>query len=345
MNMPLDFPTHTQVRLPRFVQIEPVGECNLRCRMCPIQFRTDGRPGGKAPAYMDVGLYCRLVDQFPEMTELQLQGLGEPLMHLHFFDMVRYAVERGILVSTNTNLTILTEQRAEECVKSGLHTMHVSLDAATPKVYEAIRVRSRFGKVLRNLRRLMSAKRRLNSVLPHVKLVCVVMRQNLAELPKLVQLAHDEGIDSLSVQHLCHDFGESTLPPQYLSMRNFIEAQTLLHEDPARIRFYFNQAKTRARALGVDLRLPRTQPKPQDEIPAGKRRCDWPWRGSYISYDGRAMPCCMVATPDRINFGDMAREGVEPVWNNAGYTSFRAQLDSPVPPEVCKSCAVYAGTF
>lgn len=25
--------------LPQFVQIEPVGQCNLRCRMCPIQFR------------------------------------------------------------------------------------------------------------------------------------------------------------------------------------------------------------------------------------------------------------------------------------------------------------------
>jgi MoaA/NifB/PqqE/SkfB family radical SAM enzyme len=32
------------VPLPRFVQIEPVGQCNLRCQMCPIQFRTDGPP-------------------------------------------------------------------------------------------------------------------------------------------------------------------------------------------------------------------------------------------------------------------------------------------------------------
>jgi MoaA/NifB/PqqE/SkfB family radical SAM enzyme len=23
--------------LPKFLQIEPVGQCNLRCRMCPIQ--------------------------------------------------------------------------------------------------------------------------------------------------------------------------------------------------------------------------------------------------------------------------------------------------------------------
>ena len=32
--------------LPKFLQVEPVGQCNLRCRMCPIQFREDGPPHG-----------------------------------------------------------------------------------------------------------------------------------------------------------------------------------------------------------------------------------------------------------------------------------------------------------
>jgi hypothetical protein len=53
----------------------------------------------------------------------------------------------------------------------------------------------------------------------------------------------------------------------------------------------------------------------------------------------------MVATPDRIHFGDMAREGVANIWNNEAYTRFREQLDSDAPPEVCRSCALYAGTF
>jgi radical SAM protein with 4Fe4S-binding SPASM domain len=70
-----------------------------------------------------------------------------------------------------------------------------------------------------------------------------------------------------------------------------------------------------------------------------------PWRGAYISYQGQAMPCCMVATPDRIKFGDMAEEGVAKVWNNAAYEAFRNRLASEQPPEVCRSCAVYNGTF
>jgi radical SAM protein with 4Fe4S-binding SPASM domain len=53
----------------------------------------------------------------------------------------------------------------------------------------------------------------------------------------------------------------------------------------------------------------------------------------------------MVATPDRIKFGNMAEEGVAEVWNNAAYASFRNRLASEQPPEVCRSCAVYNGTF
>src|SRR3954451_18085150 len=104
MNLPL---VETRLPLPRFLQVEPVGQCNLRCRMCPIQFRKDGPPYGP-PAFMSFDHYAGLLDQFPGLGELQLQGLGEPMMHPRFFDMVELAVSRGIKVSTNTNLPLLT---------------------------------------------------------------------------------------------------------------------------------------------------------------------------------------------------------------------------------------------
>lgn len=331
------------VALPQFVQIEPVGQCNLRCTMCPIQFRTDGQSG--PPAFMGFDTFRRLLEQFGTMRELHLQGLGEPLLHPLFFDMVEFAARRAILVSTNTNMTVMRPGHAARCVASGLHTMHVSLDAATPEAFESIRVRARFDRVLRNLRRLMAAKARGAGALPHIALVAVAMRQNLDELPGLVRLASAEGVPSLSVQHLCHDFGESSLPARYQPMRAFIDAQTLLHEDPARVAAVFAQARAEAERLGIALRLPNVVPRMHARDTPGRSRCDWPWRGSYISYDGKAMPCCMVATPDRIHFGDMAGAGVAAVWNNDAYTAFREQLSSPTPPAVCRSCAVYSGTF
>ena len=47
------------MNLPRFVQIEPVGQCNLKCRMCPVVYREE-----KPPAFMSFEAFCSLVDQF-----------------------------------------------------------------------------------------------------------------------------------------------------------------------------------------------------------------------------------------------------------------------------------------
>src|SRR5205823_5770333 len=147
------------------------------------QFRRDGPPYGPL-AFIDFNVYTRLVDSFPNLSELQLQGMGEPMMHPRFFDMVAYAAGKGIEVSTNSNLTLLSERRAHLCVLSGLGYLHVSLDGASAETYEAIRVRARFDRVLRNLRHLIEARRQAASELPRVRLVAVAMRTNLHELPR-----------------------------------------------------------------------------------------------------------------------------------------------------------------
>src|SRR3954464_8781930 len=171
--------------LPSYLQVEPVGQCNLRCQMCPIQFREDGPPHGP-PAFMEFETYVRLINEFGDLKHLHLQGLGEPLMHPRFFEMVTYAHNRGALVTTNTNLTLLNDRKAQLCVTSGLDVVHVSLDAATPEVYESIRVKSHYDRVLRNIERLQGARVSLGSELPDVRLVMVLMRRNLAELPGMV---------------------------------------------------------------------------------------------------------------------------------------------------------------
>src|SRR5438067_1792306 len=126
--------------------------------MCPIQFRRDGPPYGP-PAFMDFDLFTRVVGEFTGLRHLHLQGLGEPMMHPRFFDMVAYAADRGISVTTNSNITLLTAGRAERCVDSGLEWLHISIDGATPETYERIRVRSRFDRVVGNLDHMQEAKR------------------------------------------------------------------------------------------------------------------------------------------------------------------------------------------
>jgi MoaA/NifB/PqqE/SkfB family radical SAM enzyme len=327
--------------LPRFVQIEPVGQCNLRCQMCPIQFRKDGPPHGPL-AFLAFEDFTRLVEGFGDIDELQLQGLGEPTMHPRFFDMVAWASARGIRVSTNSNLTLWSERRARQCVESGLATLHVSLDAATTQLYERIRKGAHFSKVLRNLRRVMAARAASHSPL-HVRVVTVLMRQNLHELPAIVRLAGAEGIDDMFVQYLCHDFEEKSLPDGYKPMRDFIHDQTLDALPRSAIAIAFAAAREAAGHWRVSLRLPPLERAVEKQRAAP--RCDWPWRGAYISYRGDAMPCCMVSTPDRINFGNMLKDGVATVWKGAGYQRFRDQLAADDPSPICRSCSLYRGTF
>jgi radical SAM protein with 4Fe4S-binding SPASM domain len=266
-------------------------------------------------------------------------------MHPRFFDMVAYAAARGVQVSTNSNLTLLTPSRAERLVQSGLHRLQGSIDGATQETYERIRVRSNWQRVIRNLEGLVATKQRLNSDLPQVTIVFVVMRQNLDELADLVALAARVGVGAVWVQHLCHDFGEETLPAHYRPMHDFVSDQTLVTEDPVRIERAYAAARDAAAVHNVDLRLPNPTPHPLPPGTRGADRCDFPWRGAYFSYDGRAMPCCMVATPDRINFGNAATDGVVPIWEGAEYQAFRDHLDSDDPPDICRSCAVYNRTF
>ena len=326
--------------LPRFVQIEPVGQCNLRCQMCPIQFRKDGPPHGPL-AFLAFEDFQRLVEGFGDIDELQLQGLGEPTMHPRFFDMVAWASARGIRVSTNSNLTLWSERRARLCIESGLAALHVSLDAATPELYERIRRGARFSKVVRNLRRVMNARRASGSPL-HVRIITVLMRQNLNELAAIVRLVSAEGVSDMFVQYLCHDFEESSLPDGYRPMRDFIHDQTLDGFRREAITAAFAHAREAARETGVRLRLPLLE---RNTHKRAAPRCDWPWRGAYVSYRGEAMPCCMVSTPDRINFGNMLERGVEPVWNSPAYERFREQLAADEPAPICRSCSLYRGTF
>ena len=332
---------------PTYVQIEPVGQCNLKCRMCPINFRDDtelsGHTGRKM---MDFDQYCRIVDGFTNLKTLHLQGLGEPTLHPRFFDMVRYAAEKGVRVTTNTNLTTLNEARAALCVESGLETLHFSIDGTKAETYENIRLNASFDKVIRNLGHLVEAKKRLGSVTPHLHMVMVIMRQNLAELPDLVHLAAQYGAVEVFAQQLSHDFGEPAFHTKFEPLNTYVHEQSLLYEDPGRIERHFNEARALAKQYGITLRLPSPRPKSYPPEMSGKERCNWPWTSAYISFQGYAMPCCMAASPEVIQLGLINGDNFNEVWNGAAYNKFREELASNgEPPEICRFCSIYHGNF
>src|SRR5690242_5901992 len=129
--MPMEAP-----ELPRHLQVEVSGACNLRCRMCLVRYAPAvGRKEG-ALSFED---FLALVDAAPQLERLTLQGLGEPLLSPHLLAMIEHAAGRGIHVGFNTNGVLLTRPIARRLVAAGTGHVHVSLDGATATTYEDVR--------------------------------------------------------------------------------------------------------------------------------------------------------------------------------------------------------------
>jgi MoaA/NifB/PqqE/SkfB family radical SAM enzyme len=112
--------------------------CQLRCPMCPLPARPEAPKRQELPDW----LYRRLMDQAREgaIPALTL-GLGsEPLLHSRPHLMVKEAVRAGIMdIRLGTNGLLLTEPLMDALIDSGLTRLEISLDAAEPVAYRAIR--------------------------------------------------------------------------------------------------------------------------------------------------------------------------------------------------------------
>jgi radical SAM protein with 4Fe4S-binding SPASM domain len=329
--------------LPRELQVEVTGACNLRCRMCLVRYR---EPLDRVGNSMSLATFRRLVDELEGVERITLQGLGEPLLAPDLVAMVEHASSRGIAVGFNTNGTLLTALKADRLIAAGLDWLHVSVDGATRDTYESIRDGARFERVERNVRGLVAAMRRAGAERPELSLVFVAMRSNVAELPAMVRLSADWGVPRLWVQSLSHDFDDTDAAPPYREIREFTHREALWGDGPTPHGTLFADARTLADELGVDLRLPDAQQCPQPPRAPETPGCDWPWRSTYVTHDGRVQPCCMVMGSERAVLGNVHDQSFRALWHARAYQEFRARLlTGDDPPEVCRGCSLYRGVF
>src|SRR4051794_21704302 len=324
--------------LPRELQLEVTSACNLRCAMCLVRYRP---PVNKADGAMDLNLFYRLLDEVPGVQRLTLQGLGEPLLHPGLLDMIVAGRARGARVGFNSNGTLLTADAAQRLVEAGLDWLHVSLDGATAATYEAIRERARLRTVLRNIEGLVHAKRWAGSTTPHTRLVFVAMRRNVSELPVLVRLAGSLGVDEVRVQNLSHDFADTDPNGSYQEIGEYARSEALSPDDDL-VASAFAQARVEADRTGVTVRLPELVARSHPPTTPG---CTWPWDSAYITSSGVVQPCCMVMGDDRVALGRLAEQSFADIWAGPAYVDFRRRLLGGQPPDVCRGCSLYRGTF
>lgn len=197
--------------VPRSIQLETTGKCNLRCKMCAPQGipGPDGKPLVKR-GHMDADLYRKIVSDLAQYRDqIQMLSLfmdGDPLVDRLLPERVRYAKELGIrLVRIATNGMLLRGKMAEDLLHSGLDSIIVSIDSLDPETYAAIRIGGNLQQIERNVDEFMRMRKEAGRARPQVDVRMIQMPENAGE--KDAFAAHWANRADSVIFHQIHNWG------------------------------------------------------------------------------------------------------------------------------------------
>ena len=173
------------------LRIALTSRCNLRCLYCHHEGEVE--PNGEISDEMVVGV-ARAAAALG-VRSLKLTG-GEPLLRQSLAGLVAQ-MPPTLKISLTTNGIYLAEQ-AEELAQAGLDRVNVSLDSLKPEVYRAITCgrEKDLERVMQGLDAAAAA-----GLLP-IKLNVVVLKQNEAEIPAIIDFCREKGLIAQLIQLL-----------------------------------------------------------------------------------------------------------------------------------------------
>lgn len=189
-----DFPdTEPEPAWPQQLELAMSNTCNLQCAMCnaewssSIRTKRDGLP--PLPKAYDDAFFEELASFLPHLTRVKFLG-GEPFLAAETLRVMDMLVEGGHSpkIHVTTNGTQWTP-RVERLFDTLPIEVAVSLDAATPEVYEQIRIGSSWDLVQRNLDRFQERA-------AYVTVTYCLMATNWQDFGAFCQQADARGIGS-----------------------------------------------------------------------------------------------------------------------------------------------------
>jgi len=163
---------------PITVGLELVNRCNLSCIMCYTVNHSLPK------ATLDKKTVEKLMKEAKNegLPAVQI-GLGsEALLYKNISDVFETTASAGVMdIFLSTNGVLLKDSVCEDIIKNGVTRVFISLDAATPETFKIIRGKDELKLVESNIHRLIAAKKRLNSVLPLIRVSFCVQSENAHE--------------------------------------------------------------------------------------------------------------------------------------------------------------------
>jgi MoaA/NifB/PqqE/SkfB family radical SAM enzyme len=231
---------------------------------------------------------------------------------------------------------LLTEEISDDLLSmKGLKQFCVSFDAVTPEVFDAIRVHARYDRVYKNFKYFCKKKKELNRDDVTVGIAFTALRQNIEDLPKLVELAHEWGINLIYVA--------------YAFISGTSDANWSLYFSQDLTNRIFDEATELGERLGVGVHLPSRfgQTEKQEW-----RKCSWAWNSVYLHPNGIVGPCCVIQyftqTDDNRHLTDkrensLTEKSFKEIWNGKDFIKLRKTVNEPDAfyPHCRHSCPVF----
>ncbi len=332
----MDAVENTRVSLPECIYLEVTNRCNLRCRTC-VQYL-----GMKeSPRDLSAEEARLITDQLPALKRAVLHGIGEPLLNQELPQIIRYLKHRAVYVLFNSNVLLLSPQWAGELIGSKLDELRVSLDAATELTYSRIRASENFSLAVRNIEALLHLREKSGASAPRVSAWMTGTRENVEDLPRLVELASEIGIDEVYLQRLVY--------PVDGPGHGLADREQAITGPPEDIQKILQESMELSRRLGVPLNAsgliaPGESLRSKSRANAPWRQCKRPQGVAYVTAWGNALPCCIspFSTTDyeSLKLGNVFEQSFEQVWNGEKYHKFRRMHQSDSPPANCLGCGV-----
>ncbi len=168
-----------------------IRRCNLTCKHC-YSISADKNFPGELSTQEVFGVMGDL--KHFHVPVLILSG-GEPLLHPDIFDIAKRAKEMGFYVGLSSNGTLIDESNIDKISAVGFNYVGISLDGMAATHDRFRRMQGAFEKSMHGIRLCKAHGIK-------VGIRFTLTQDNAQDLPAILQLMDDEGLDKFYLSHL-----------------------------------------------------------------------------------------------------------------------------------------------
>lgn len=341
---------------PRYIQLEQTNRCNARCIMCNHFYISNNGASDISSEVIE-----RMVDVFPFCETIMLNGDGEPFLSANIIENIKLMSDYKVEIGTNTNLNYVPNG-LWEYIQKDFKFLNISCDGATASIYEMIRRGLSFDKFIYNLKKL-------ECIAPGLKknIDCVIMKQNIKELPRIVELASHYGITCVKFHRLGINpcIGNELDDPEYyfnILKESLYEAEELGRKLGISVSspHFVDRTKENGAlepfglAEEIEKRFEQSCLKygnltlesdyyselvMGDKIRKGQwlagKLCQWALERCYIDLKGNVTTCCFNM---KKYMGNLLVNSFDEIWNGEAYKELRRMMAENFLPEFCHQC-------